>query len=141
MTSVPVLYIHAVATWFMTGLIWFVQVVHYPLFRAVGVDQFVEYEAEHQRRTTWVVGPVMLVELATAVAIVAGGYSVSRAESWGGLVALGLIWLSTAALQVPMHQRLSRQFDEGSWCKLVTTNWLRTLLWSARSVLAALWLV
>ena len=32
------LQLHALATIFMAGVIWFVQVVHYPLFRAVGRD-------------------------------------------------------------------------------------------------------
>lgn len=53
---------HAGATWFMTGLIWFVQIVHYPLMGAVPGDAFRVYQELHQRRTTWIVGPVMLVE-------------------------------------------------------------------------------
>jgi hypothetical protein len=61
-----VLLIHALVTWFMTGLIWFVQVVHYPLMAAVGSPGFAAYEAAHSRRTTWVVAPVMLAEAATA---------------------------------------------------------------------------
>lgn len=31
MNGVPILVVHAAATWFMVGLIWFVQVVHYEL--------------------------------------------------------------------------------------------------------------
>jgi sterol desaturase/sphingolipid hydroxylase (fatty acid hydroxylase superfamily) len=58
------------ATWFMVGLIWFVQVVHYPLFAAVPAGEpFAAYHRQHVRRTTWVVAPVMLVELVTAVAL------------------------------------------------------------------------
>lgn len=30
------LLVHAAATWAMVGLVWFVQVVHYPLFAQVG---------------------------------------------------------------------------------------------------------
>ena len=62
-----ILLIHIFATLFMTGLIWFVQVVHYPLFGNVGDEQFKTYEELHQRLTTWVVVPAMLVEIATAV--------------------------------------------------------------------------
>ena len=36
--DVLLLLLHAAATLFMTGLIWFVQVVHYPLFARVGED-------------------------------------------------------------------------------------------------------
>ena len=35
----------AAATWFMAGLHWFVQVVHYPLFADVGTERFIAYHA------------------------------------------------------------------------------------------------
>ena len=37
------------STWAMVGLIWLIQIVHYPLFSRVGADQFKLYEQEHQR--------------------------------------------------------------------------------------------
>ena len=55
---------HAGTTLFMVGLVWFVQVVHYPLFGRVGEDEFVAYS----RLTGWVVGPPMLLEAATTTA-------------------------------------------------------------------------
>ncbi len=45
---VILLAVHLAATAAMTGLIWFVQVVHYPLFDLVGRAQFVGYEAAHR---------------------------------------------------------------------------------------------
>lgn len=57
------------ATLFMVGLIWFVQAVHYPLLARVGRDCLTEYEAAHVRLTTRIVGPPMLIEAATAVAL------------------------------------------------------------------------
>ena len=58
MPSTPlVLLAHAAATLYMVGLIWFVQVVHSPLFSRVGADGFVPYAAAHGVLTTWVVGP------------------------------------------------------------------------------------
>ena len=58
-----VLFTQVFATVFMVGLIWFVQIVHYPLYANVGREQFPEYEALHNRLTTWVVGPAMLLEM------------------------------------------------------------------------------
>jgi len=58
---------HLTATLFMTGVIWFVQIVHYPLFRLVGNSEFARYETAHTFWTTWVVAPPMLTEMATAV--------------------------------------------------------------------------
>jgi hypothetical protein len=61
---------HGAATLYMTGVIWFVQIVHYPLFSRVGQPGFSEYAREHVRRTGRVVAGPMLVELASAVAVV-----------------------------------------------------------------------
>lgn len=60
-----VLLLQVVTTLFMVGVIWFVQVVHYPLMAHVGRAEAVAYEKSHTRRTGWVVGPPMLIELGT----------------------------------------------------------------------------
>ena len=126
---------HAASTLFMTGLIWFVQLVHYPLFLRVGEAGFATYAAQHARRTTWVVLPLMLLEAATALMLVG---VTDTALSWVGLGLLGLIWASTAALQVPCHTRLQRGFDRDTARRLVRSNWVRTVAWSCRSVVALL---
>ncbi|MGI9470789.1 MAG: hypothetical protein ACR2NZ_04615, partial [Rubripirellula sp.] len=52
-----------------------------------------------------------------------------------GLVLIVLIWLSTAFLQVPCHQQLSNGFDEAAYRRLVSSNWIRTALWTARGAM------
>lgn len=131
--------VHFSATLFLVGLIWTIQWVHYPLFDHVGPDGFAAYEAEHSRRITPLVGPLMLLELATAV-MLTFGYAppwFSREIAVAGLLALVAIWLSTALLQVPCHNRLLQAFDRDVIRLLVLTNWIRTLLWTARGVLLA----
>jgi hypothetical protein len=137
-----ILIVHAAATWAMTGLIWFVQVVHYPLMGEVGEERWLEYERQHQRRTTWVVAPLMLVEVITAVGLIV---LLDRDLAWSapsmilaalGLVMLLAVWLSTFFLQVPRHARLERGFDGVVHRSLVRSNWVRTVLWSARAVVA-----
>ena len=67
----PLLFLaHLGTTLLMVGVIWIVQVVHYPLFSGVGTDGWAAYEAAHQSRITLIVGPLMLAELATAVWLV-----------------------------------------------------------------------
>lgn len=128
---------HAAATWAMVGLIWFVQVVHYPLFAAVGTAESRDYARLHQRRTTFVVGPPMLVELATAAWIAwrlpAG---VSPALAWSGLALVAVVWASTHRLQVPEHARLLAGRDDAVIRRLVRGNWLRTAAWTARGAIA-----
>ena len=123
------------STFAMTGLIWFVQIVHYPLFAAVGRDQFVAYEGRHTVLTTWVVMPLMMVELGSSIWL-----AVHPLPGWSGLliaaaILTALIWLSTFFLQVPQHRILERGFDEAAWRFLVNSNWVRTVLWTARSVI------
>ncbi len=125
----------------MTGLIWFVQIVHYPLFDKIGTAEFVRYEQLHQRLTTWVVAPLMFAELGTAIWLCAARPSGLPAwQVWLGLALVAVIWLSTALLQVPAHEALSSEFSAQEHAKLVNTNWIRTIAWSARGVLVLLML-
>ena len=64
--------VHVGATLFMVGVIWFVQVVHYPLFSRAGLEKVSLYSEAHSRLTTYVVGPPMLVEGTNYYATVQG---------------------------------------------------------------------
>jgi hypothetical protein len=128
--------LQAFATFAMTGLIWFVQVVHYPLFGRVGLEGYGAYQEAHMRLTTRVVGPLMLLEAATALwMLVQRPPGTSTAMVWGGLALLAVIWLATAFLAVPRHEALRQAFDPGAHAALVASNWVRTAAWSARSAL------
>ncbi len=123
------------ATLFMVGLIWFVQIVHYPLFANIGREEFPDYEALHNRLTTWVVGPAMLVEMITAVALLRSAPNGTSSLAWLGLGLLIVIWISTAALSVPAHDVLTAGFSADAYHNLVSTNWIRTVAWSIRGVI------
>jgi hypothetical protein len=119
----------------MVGLVWFVHVVHYPLFGLVPQQARSEYEGRHAARTTWVVAPLMLIEAVSAVLlVVAPPTGISRALSIVGLLLLGLVWTSTWFVQVPAHRALSRKPTDAAVRRLVAGNLPRTLLWTARAV-------
>ncbi len=140
-TDATLLTIHLLATAAMVGLIWFVQVVHYPLFAAVGTDRFMAYEQRHQKLTSFVVGPLMASEGATAVWLAFNPPpGVGRIWPVFGLGVLGVIQASTVLLQVPQHDALSSGYDPARVRRLVRTNWIRTLGWSVRGILAA-WMI
>ncbi len=125
--------VHLVCTLLMAGVIIFVQVVHYPLMGRVSVESFVAYEAGHTFRTGFVVIPLMLGELGSALLLAAvPDASGSRVVAWIGLGLLAVVWLSTGLLQAPAHGRLSRGFDVEVHRCLVRTNWIRTIAWLAR---------
>ncbi len=136
------LLLNVAATLFMTGVIWFVQVVHYPLMAEVGPDSFAAYEAAHTRRTGWVVAPTMLVEAVTAAYLVIfAPVDVPRWQTVVGFSLVVLIWLSTALLQVPQHRKLECGLDRAAHGRLVSTNWLRVIAWTLRSALVVHWLM
>lgn len=128
------LLINLFSTFFMTGLIRFVQIVHYPLFTKIGSRGFAQYAESHRHLTSLVVVPLMLLELLSAFLLPFYMNSVSgRGLSWLARALLVGVWLATAILQVPLHERLGNFYTDEDAEKLASTNWVRTILWTARS--------
>lgn len=86
------LLLHAASTWALIGLIWTVQLVQYPSCALVGAPEIGRFHEEHRRRITWVVTPLMGVELATGL-ILAG--TAGSAWVWLGLALIAVNWACT----------------------------------------------
>jgi hypothetical protein len=129
----PFLEIQLVLAAWMTGVVWLVQMVVYPQMARVGVREFPAYHRGHTSGISFVVIPVMVLELFFAAACWWQQGTALSAGLLGGVVA---IWVVTGLVQVPLHQRLSAGYDAKAIRRLVRTNGLRTALWSLR--LAAL---
>ena len=136
---------------FMTGLIWFVQSVHYPLFAQVDSEHHLIYHQLHVLKTTWVVGPPMLIELGCTVLLWVNLMNSNQLSLysnvifqnlvWATSLCLAIVWLSTACLQVPDHTQLSQSFDSAIHHHLVKTNWIRTIGWSLKLMLCGWMLI
>lgn len=127
----------------LVGLIWFVQLVAYPLFADAGglaPLAFAAYHQRHSRRITYIVLPLMLVELLAAGAwlFVPPPFAPAGAAALGAALVIA-VWLTTGLLSVPRHDELARGFDARAQARLVSTNWIRTACWTARGALL-LWL-
>jgi hypothetical protein len=116
----------------MTGLIWTIQLLHYPAFHEVEASRFGLFHASHSRKITYIVGPVMILELGSGVTLL-----FLHEVYWINLGFLLLIWLATAFVSVPAHNRLSEGKDAAVIDRLVRTNWYRTSLWTLRLLLLA----
>ncbi|MGE0197840.1 MAG: hypothetical protein AB7N99_03775 [Simkaniaceae bacterium] len=129
--------IQLLVTWVMAGMMWFAQVVHYPLYKKIK-EGFVEYERSHIKRAALLIGPLMLVEAITAI-ILLGMTPSGRLSSLAlaNLILLALIWIFTFLFQVTQHQKLSVQFSQKSLQGLITSNWIRTLLWTVKGCVMA----
>jgi hypothetical protein len=131
-----VLLVHLASTWAMVGLIWFVQLVHYPLFAHVGPQHFVEYEARHTRQTTHVVAVLMPVEAGTGLwLLVDPPLGTDVGLLLAGMALIAALWAATLIRQVPLHRALSVAHDPLAVARLVRSNWFRTVAWSSRGLL------
>ncbi|WP_372370061.1 hypothetical protein [Candidatus Uabimicrobium sp. HlEnr_7] len=125
-----------VCTFYMLGLIWFVQIVHYPLLSKVGKSDFAVYEKAHVDLTAYAVIAVMLIELGCAFLLFwQKPQWLPLWSLWLGCGMLGLIWLSTFFLQVPQHNILLNGYNAQAQKYLTMTNWLRTFGWSVRAAI------
>jgi hypothetical protein len=139
--GVALFFIQLFCTYALTGIIWFVQIVHYPLFKMVGQEKWMEFHGAHSFRITWIVAPLMILELIAAIYYLfqPAGIMLPLEKNVAALLVV-LIWLSTFGLQVPQHNLLAKGFVAESHRRLVTTNWIRTICWSARSVIVTIWI-
>ena len=140
MNGSPVAAAHLLTTFAMAGLVWFVQIVHYPMIASFDREKFASHEKEHCDRTGWVVVPLMLVEIFTFALLLIEGIR-SNAFLISGLL-LGMIWASTFLIQVPLHRKLLQGWNAEQHQRLVTTNWIRTAAWTGRAFLLSwIWTV
>jgi len=131
--------VNLMSTLVLTGIVWTVQSVHYPLMALVGRDGFVAYEAAHAPRMAAVVMvPWALQGITTAWLLVDRPASVDAALVWSGALAAALTVIVTIGWSVPAHSRLSVGFDERVHARLVRTNWWRTAAWTIHAGIAAM---
>ncbi len=111
---------------FLTGVAWTLQVVQLPLFLKAGQPGYVR---QHRRRNTMLMTAPMLVELATAVWL------------WriGPLLLVAAIWVVTLVWYMPAYSVLAKGYNEATIRRLMAWNWVRTLCWTARSIIM-LWI-
>lgn len=121
------------STVFMTGLIWVIQLVHYPIFLFAEKKQFSHLHAFHSKRITYIVAPLMLLELCCAIMLLKSVKIVFILRVLN-LLSVVMIWFVTAFLNIPRHNKLAIKYSAVEIQKLVRSNWPRTFLWSLRSL-------
>ena len=137
-----VLTVHLVSACIMVGVIWFVQLVHYPLLAVVPVESAKQVAEKHQKWTGIVVGPPMAVEgVSTLILWANTPAGVWWWLTWANGACLAVALLCTIFLSVPRHARMVEAPDAQVGKELVLTNWPRTIAWTMCGLLAAVMLL
>jgi hypothetical protein len=111
----------------------------YTAIENVGRSEFISCHERHLALITWVVGPLMLVEIGSAGLLLhLGERSLGFVVS---LIPLAVVWASTGFLQIPLHQKLTQGDDIATLDGLVSTNMWRTFAWTLRGLCLAMQLI
>lgn len=126
---------------FMTGIIWFIQFVQYPLLNHISSFDFSCYFKKYISRISWIIFPVMIVEICFA--------------SWLSFMPLKpplqipilityilliLVSLNTFLFQTPLNQKLQVTFDEAVLCKILFYNRIRFFSSALRTMILC-WII
>lgn len=123
---------HCFSSFAMFGVIWIVQLVHYPIFKYIDERSFKDFEQIHINRISFVVVPLMLLELLSGFYL----YFMTKENIYfTNLLLMGGIWLVTLFYSIPAHKKLMSSKSIPAIDRLVRTNWARTSLWSVRAFL------
>ena len=132
---------HAISGFFLTGLIWVIQLVHYPSFKFYDTKTFKTAMAHHRQKISFIVMPLMLIELMTGITLAVIQWSSLAEFHIINLTLIAIIWVHTFMLMVPFHQTCESNFDIDLLNRTLKHHWLRTTAWTLKSALwiATLW--
>jgi hypothetical protein len=116
------------ATSGLVTLIWIIQILQYPGFLLISSSDFHNFHKFHMSRISYIVIPLMFAEVYFLVA------NFRMLPS----VLVILVWLSTFLIQVPCHNRLALNYTVKDVQRLISTNWIRTILWSMKLIILIL---
>ena len=119
----------------MVVLIWMVQLIIYPSFHVVAVDDFGMWHQKYMSLISLFVIPLMFAQVACH------GLGLYREVTVMGIVAalcIAAAWGTTFFLSVPCHNTLTSMGKSADAIqRLIDTNWPRTILWSLTFIVSA----
>ncbi|OZV69779.1 hypothetical protein [Winogradskyella aurantia] len=115
-------------------LIWAVQLVIYPSFNYYTPKNLFEWHKNYTVRVTYIVLPLMFSQLILAVIYV---WQIQNWYSILSILIIVILWLLTFLIFVPLHQGIDKAQPQERVCdKLVSKNWIRTVLWTLLFILS-----
>tara|TARA_B100000530_G_scaffold308726_1_gene234033 strand:+ start:156 stop:557 length:402 start_codon:yes stop_codon:yes gene_type:complete len=118
----------------MVGVSLITQFVTYPSFKLIKSSIFSEFHKSYTNKMVFIVAPVMILELISSLLLV----TFDMNDNNTGivlLITLMLIWCLTFFTIVPIHNKLSVNYNKDLNQKLIKYNGLRTILWIIKLIL------
>ena len=112
----------------MVGVSLITHFVTYPSFKLIRSSLFSEFHKSYTNKMLFIVAPVMILELISSLFLVIFDISDNNTEI-GLLISLLLIWFLTFFIIVPIHNKLTVNYNKDLNQKLIKYNGLRTIFW------------
>ncbi len=129
-----IVYISLFTNLIMVGVSLITHFVTYPSFKLIKSKTFSEFHKSYTKKMLFIVAPVMILELISSLLLVIFDISDNHTEI-GLLITLILIWLLTFFNIVPIHNKLTVNYNKDLNQKLIKLNGLRTILWILKLIL------
>lgn len=131
-----VLLINLFSTFAMTGIIWLIQLTHYPSFRYVEIKAWPLFHTFHTGSITLVVAPLMMAQLLSSITLLFSPLFLNyKFLLIINLALVCVVFIATAFISVPIHNKMAEFFDSSLIDFLILTNWIRTITWTLNSAL------
>ena len=125
-----VINIHFASTAVMVGVIWVIQLLHYPTFHYIEKNNYSQFQKFHMSRISYIVIPAMVIEMLSGIMLV-----IINDDFIISFSLLVCIWIITFVFFTNIHQRLLSKYENTAVEKLVNLNWIRTTFWTVRLVI------
>ena len=128
------IYISLFSNLIMVGVSLITHFVTYPSFKLIRSNLFSEFHKSYTNKMLFIVAPVMILELISSLFLVIFDVSDNNTEI-GLLISLLLIWFLTFFIIVPIHNKLTVNYNKDLNQKLIKFNGLRTIFWIIKLIL------
>ena len=128
------IYISLFSNLIMVGVSLITHFVTYPSFKLIKSSLFSEFHKSYTNKMLFIVAPVMILELISSLFLVIFDISDNNTEI-GLLISLLLIWFLTFFIIVPIHNKLTVNYNKDLNQKLIKFNGLRTIFWIIKLIL------
>ena len=129
-----IVYISLFTNLIMVGVSLITHFVTYPSFKLIKSSIFSEFHKSYTNKMLFIVAPVMILELISSLLLVIFDMNDNN-TGIVLLITLMLIWFLTFFTIVPIHNKLSVNYNKDLNQKLIKYNGLRTILWIIKLIL------